>query len=220
MSLLSFETGNIYNGDCLDIIKKWPDNCVDLVITDPPYGMNYHSNHYKDGNVHKPILGDDCFPIDTIKECFRIARCAVLSFCRWNNLKDIPPPKSFIVWAKNNWTAGDLEHEYGRSWEGIAFWPMEGHQFNLKRPSDLYDFRKIPSSSLNHPTEKPISIMSRLIDANVGDIILDPYCGSGSTLVAAERLGRKWVGIEIDKDYCAVAERRISDERSQLRMFP
>lgn len=212
------ELNKIYVGDCLEIMRGWPDKCVDLVVTDPPYGMNYHSNHYKDGNPFEPLTGDGAYPLEALSEAFRLASKAVFSFCRWNNLADIPKPKSFIVWAKNNWTSGDLEHEYGRAWEGIAFWPQSNHSFRGGRPSDVYDLRRVPPTALNHPTEKPVSIMERILDSNAGDIILDPFCGSGTTLVAAERLGRNWIGIEINPDYAAIAEKRIAAERAQLKL--
>src|SRR5580692_7605636 len=102
------ELNKIYTGDCLSIMKEWPDQCFDMVVMDPPYGMNYQSNHYKDGNPFEPIVGDGQYPLEALQQAFRLARNAVFTFCRWNNLKELPAPKSFIVWAKNNWTAGDL----------------------------------------------------------------------------------------------------------------
>lgn len=137
---------------------------------------------------------------------------------RWNNLSQVPTPKSFIAWIKNNWTAGDLEHEYGRQWEGCAFWPQEEHRF-ITRPADVIDARRIPPGDIVHPTEKPIAVIYQIIAANAGAIILDPFCGSGTTLVAAERLGRKWIGIELDQKYVAIAQSRIDAELAQGKLF-
>jgi len=211
------ELNKIYTGDCLEIMRSWPDKCVDLTVTDSPYGMNYLSNRYKNGNPFGSVLGDDGFPILALQEMFRLSRCAVFCFCRWDNLPDIPKPKSFIAWIKNNWTAGDLEHEYGRQWEACAFYPQEEHEF-ISRPPDVLDFRKIPSTSLLHPTEKPVALMSCLIEKNKGDIILDPFCGTGSTLLAADLLGRKWIGIDIVPGYVKIAQDRIEKERNQLKL--
>lgn len=212
------ELNKIYQGDCLEIMRTWPDKCVDLVLTDPPYGMSYFSNHYKNGNPHKKIQNDDKFPIDALVQMFRIARNAVFCFCRWDNLYELPKPKSLLVWAKNNWTAGDLEHEYGRQWEACAFYPQDDHCF-IGRPSDILDFRRIPSVSLLHPTEKPVSLMSCLIQKNLGQIICDPFCGSGSTLVAAVKENRAFIGIEIDQKYCTIAQSRIDAEMAQGKLF-
>ena len=63
-----------------------------------------------------------------------------------------------------------------------------------------------------HPTEKPVSVISRLIQANVGDLILDPFLGSGTTAVACKELGRKFIGIEINPKYCEIAQRRLAQE--------
>lgn len=212
------ETNKIYTGDCLEIMKSWPDKCFDMVVMDPPYGMNYVSNYYKDGNPFTPIAGDSAYPLEALQEAFRLARNAVFTFCRWNNLKELPSPKSFIVWAKNNWTAGDLEHEFGRAWEGIAFYPLEGHSWRHGRPSDVYDLRRVPPTALEHPTEKPVSILDRLIDSTEGDSVLDPFCGTGPLWVAAYRLGISFTGIEINPDYVKVAEARIARERAQLKL--
>ena len=196
-------------GDCLEVMKDMQDNCVDLVLTDPPYGMNYHSGRYQFGNPHLSIHGDDRYATEGVAECIRLARKAVYAFCRWDNIQDLPEkPKSFIVWKKNNWTAGDLEHAHGRMWEGIAFWPQSGHHFNFRLP-DVLECSKIPASDLKHPTEKPLDLLLHILEANVGDTILDPFCGSGTTCVAAKILGRNYIGIDISEKYCEIARQRL-----------
>src|SRR6187549_783433 len=104
-------------------MRSMPDKCVDLTITDPPYGMNYLSNKHKGGNPFGKIHGDDRFPTEALQEMFRITRKAVFAFMRWDNLTEVPKPKSLIVWAKGGNGMGDLEHEYGRIWEACAFYP-------------------------------------------------------------------------------------------------
>ena len=131
---------------------------------------------------------------------------------------DIPKPKSFIVWAKNNMTMGDLEHEYGRSWEGCAFYPMEGHRFN-RRPPDIVDCRKVPSGTMVHPTQKPVPLIESLLIDNAGDVVLDPFCGSGTTLVAAARCNRSYIGIEMDEAYHKIAAERVALDTAQGKMF-
>ena len=216
-----FETklGKLYNADCLDVMRDMPDKSVDLVLTDPPYGMDYQSNHYKDKNPFDKIEGDNQYPVDTIKECLRIANNAVFAFCRWDNLKELPKPKSFIVWMKNNWTAGDLQHEYARQWEGIAYWNLEGHKFLAGRPQDIIDMRRTPPTQLRHPTQKPVGLINKLLEQNNGDLILDPFLGSGTTAVACEKLGRRWIGIEISEKYCEIAAKRIKSEADQMKLF-
>lgn len=82
----------LHNGDCRPYMKAMPDKSVDVIVTDPPYGMNYLSNHYKGENPFQAIAGDDRYPAELIPEFQRIARKAVFAFCRWDNLSEVPPP--------------------------------------------------------------------------------------------------------------------------------
>jgi len=211
------DLGVLYHGDCLEILPLIDK--VDLVLTDPPYGMEYHSNYYKDGNPFDKIEGDNKYPT-IIKILVSMANKAVFCFCRWDNIYDLPKPKSFIVWHKNNWSAGDLQHEFGRMWEGILFYPCEKHKFN-KRKADVIKCDRIASSDLKHPTQKPVGLLNELIRNNSikNDVILDPYAGSGTTAVACEKLNRKWIGIEISEKYCEIAKQRIKNEADQFKLL-
>lgn len=195
----------IYHGDCHEILHQLKN--VDLVLTDPPYGMDYQSNYRF--NKHEKIFGDSAFPIDLILSIIDKADRAAYIFCRWDNLVSMPKPKSVLVWVKNNWTAGDLKHEHGRQWEACCFYPKNDHEF-IKRISDVI----ICDRTLNnlHPTEKPEQLMSRIISSNVCESILDPFMGSGTVLRAAKDLGKKCIGIEIDEKYCEIAAKRMSQE--------
>jgi site-specific DNA-methyltransferase (adenine-specific) len=201
-------------------MKSLPDKVFDLIVTDPPYGMNYLSNHYKSKNPFGEIIGDDKYPVELIPEFQRLARKAVFAFCRWDNLSEVPPPKSFIVWVKNNWTAGDLKHAYGRMWEGILFYPLDEHKFNT-RPPDVFDSRRIPQKDLVHPTQKPVALIKWLIEANANqnEVVFDPFMGVGTTGVAALELGLSFVGCEIDTEYFEIAEKRITQASLQQGLF-
>jgi site-specific DNA-methyltransferase (adenine-specific) len=106
---------------------------------------------------------------------------------------------------------GDLEHEFGRRWEGCAFYPGPQHRF-LKRPADLIIANRVGPMSLVHPNEKPVEALTPLIDCHPGETILDPFMGSGTTLRAAKDLGRKAIGIEIEEKYCEIAAKRLRQE--------
>lgn len=195
----------IIQGDCLEVMKTFADKSFDLVLTDPPYGMEFQSGHrFK---KHDKIHGDDAFPLDALQECLRIARKGVYVCCRWDNLAELPKPKSVLAWVKNNWSMGDLEHEHGRQWEAIAFYPKEEDQFLKRIPDVIYAQR---TGNIFHPTEKPTELFKQLIAANEGDTILDPFMGSGTTLVAAKYLNRNATGIEISEKYCEVARKRLA----------
>ena len=100
------EINKVIQGDSFELIKEMKDKSVDITITDPPYGINFQSNYRKE--KHKKIINDNDFPMKMLGEIFRVTKKAVYVFCRWDNLKDLPTPKSVIVWVKNNHTMGDL----------------------------------------------------------------------------------------------------------------
>ena len=193
----------IYHADCRDILPKIPK--VDLVLTDPPYGIEFRSNSRL--QCHDPITGDTSLPITEIKLAIELATHAAYVFCRWDNLSSMPAPRSVVAWVKNNWSMGDLEHEHGRQWEAICFYPRRHHAF-VKRLPDVIVANRTGNGL--HPTEKPLSVLAKLIAANEGQTILDPFMGSGTTLRAAKDLGRYAIGIEIEERYCEIAAKRMA----------
>jgi len=195
----------IYHGDCRDILPTLGP--VDLVLTDPPYGIDYQSAWRTDWNRKDKIQGDWEFPLwlfDVLKPSV-----AMFVFCRWDILPILPTPKSFIVWDKGNHSMGDLRHEFGRQWEGIAFYPGPHHVFRY-RPKDLIYAMRVAPDQLIHPNEKPAGILRPLIDCHNAQTILDPFMGSGTTLRAAKDLGRRAIGVEVEERYCEIAARRMS----------
>lgn len=94
---------------------------------------------------------------------------------------------------------------------GSGFYPGPMHEFK-RRPCDLIIANRINPVSLLHPNEKPVEAFTPLIDCHIGETILDPFMGSGTTLRAAKDLGRKAIGIEIDERYCEIAARRMAQE--------
>jgi len=196
----------IYNVDCREILPHLPQ--VDLVLTDPPYGIDYQSAWRTEWQRKDKIAGDNEFPLWIFDLCN--PSVAMFVWCRWDILPKLPTPKSFIVWDKLVHGMGDLEHEFGRRWEGCAFYPGGKHRF-IKRPVDVITAQRIQPDKLTHPNEKPIGAISPLIQAHEGNV-LDPFMGSGTTLVAAKELGRKAIGIEIEEKYCEIAAKRLAQE--------
>lgn len=199
----------ILHSDCREILPQLDK--VDLVLTDPPYGMNFQSNYRHE--KHMPIAGDGELPVVLINEVISKAIRAAYVFCRWDNLGEMPKPRSVMAWVKNNWSMGDLKHEHGRQWESICFYPLDGHEFVRRIPDVIVCDR---TGNDLHPTQKPVSLMLTLINANRGETILDPFMGSGTTLVAAKMLDRKCIGIELEEKYCEIAARRLEDTTPSL----
>jgi len=195
----------LINADCRDILPLLPK--VDLVLTDPPYGIMFRSKHRK--IKHLKIEGDKRLPLDLIEIASGLATRAVYVFCRWDRIELLPKPKSVIAWVKNNWSAGDLKHEHGRQWEVCCFYPKEHHEFIERIPDVIHADR---TGNGLHPTEKPVELLGKIIGCNVGDLILDPFAGVCTTGVAAKQLGRRCILIEMEERYAEIGAKRLSQE--------
>jgi len=197
----------IYHGDCLEMASLL--NRINLMVTDPPYGMEFRSN-YRTIKYDK-IHGDSAFPLEAIEKFKTLATHGAYVFCRWDNLYEIPKPKSVIAWIKNNWSMGDLQHEHGRQWEACCFYPNKEHKFYERIP----DVIRCPRTENElHPTQKPVSVIRRIIESNYGETIFDPFMGSGTTLVACKEINRN--GIEINEKYCEIAKKRLKATTKSL----
>jgi site-specific DNA-methyltransferase (adenine-specific) len=195
----------IYHADCLELL---PELEADALITDPPYGYNYSSGMQgKFKNTEIP--NDDSTQVrDCVMELWKDQPAFI-----FGNLKSIPPGyRTAIVWDKGLAVGmGDLSIPFKPNWELIFVF---GKGFIGTRDSGVLTGHTVVSWSSKgrrkHPNEKPVSLMKYLISKCPIDwIILDPFLGSGSTLVAARQLGRKAIGIEIDESYCEIAARRL-----------
>lgn len=199
--------------DCIDGLKMLPDNSVDLVLTDPPYGINYYSNYYKNKNPHKPIINDHILfiPIDELWRVLKSTGCMFIFYSHKNPLIDVRV-KNIIIWVKNDWSAGDLYADFGNQYELIAYIPKKDFKLHSKRYSNVWNFDRVTSDKLIHPTQKPESLIRRLIKTatNQNDLVLDCFMGSGTTAVACKQLSRNFIGFEIDSQYCKIANERLS----------
>lgn len=184
-----------------------PPGCVDLVVTDPPYGMEFVSNAR--AVKYDAIEGDERLPIEVIQELIGIPRLASYFYCRWDNLwehETLPKPKSVITWAKYGNGMGDLQHEHGRATEIALFYPGTEHVFK-KRPSDIIDGRR--TGNVVHPTQKPHELIIQMLKWYDFETVLDPYMGSGTTGIAAKSLGKHFLGFEKVEEYQKLATTRI-----------
>tara|TARA_R110000868_G_scaffold411297_1_gene702890 strand:- start:48 stop:716 length:669 start_codon:yes stop_codon:yes gene_type:complete len=201
----------LYLGDCREIVPTL--GSIDAVVTDPPFGMAYQSARRSDR--HEKINGDD--EAGLLLWATNLApKHSSYIFCRWDNLRELPAPKSAITWIKNNWTSGDLEHAHARQTELILFYPGPSHKWTRGRPTDIISCPK--EFSDDHPTEKPRQLLERIVEWTDG-IVIDPFMGSGSTGAAASRLGRKFIGIEINEKFFNLSCRRIEEATKQQDMF-
>lgn len=213
----------LYCGDCLDVLPWLVAGSVDLVLTDPPYNLRAEDIAL-DGRA--PMLRDfgewdeDWSPAPHMQAWHRVLRVggSVLVFTSDRLLSDYRrgpfKPRGTVVWQKEN-PAPHPRPAYVQATEWIAWlqkegaaatWNAGGYTLNIER-----DAAPSGVERTTHPTQKPIDLTRRLIQrhSNVGDTVLDPFAGSGTTLRAAKDLGRRAIGIEINPDYCAIAVERL-----------
>ena len=212
MSVLSPFLNQLLHGDCLSLLPRLPSASIDLVVTDPPYLVNYRSRDGRSilGDVHADWLAP------SFAELHRVLR-----------------PHSFCV-SFYGWQAADI---FLQAWRKAGFRPV-GHftfvkgynsrqGYTAARHESAYLLAKgkpsypktaprdvLPwqyTGNTLHPTQKPVTALQPLIGAYsaIGDIVLDPFAGSGSTAIAARNMGRSFIAIEKDPRYHRSAQQRL-----------
>lgn len=202
-------------GDCREIMPTLGK--VDAVVTDPPYGISHSSKSRRLLAGHTQIVGDG----DTCARDQVLAPYAnVAAFGTWKT-SPLPGTKGALVWDKGPaFGMGDLRFPWEGSWELIY---VRGKLWSGARDEGVLRGHiqvSWESHGRAHPHQKPISLMEALVAKLPSDAaVLDPFMGSGTTGVACARLGRRFIGIEIEPRYFDVACRRIEAEYAQPRMF-
>lgn len=220
------ELNRIYQRECIDGMRMVPDKSVDLVVTDPPYLMNYRSNRRVASDKFKHIANDvDSHELiaDYFAECYRILKddTAIYAFCSWHHVDFFKTEferhfklKNIIVWNKNNHGSGDLKGAYAPKHEFVLYGHKGRSLFREKRIPDVIDCAKIPSVKLTHPTEKPTDLLDLFIrnSSDVDDVVFDGFAGTGSTLISAVRNNRNFIGFELESEYVMEANKRLDNE--------
>lgn len=226
----------ILRADSRDVLKKFPDNSIDLILTDPPYNLGQHST----GNIQlsgRSAMNNDVAEWDMVDfnpeewadEFIRILKPTGNLFIftsynqlgRWYNCLDHRfDTSNFMIWHKTNPAPKIFKAGFLNSCEMIFTCWNKKHTWNFISQSEMHNFIESPIcmrperlSCPKHPAQKPVSILKKLIKiaSNEGDIIFDPFMGVGSTGVAALQLNRKFIGVEIDTSYFYAAQERITN---------
>lgn len=224
----------VVNGNCFDYLSQIPDNSIDLILTDPPYNIAQYST----GNIDLPgrsALNNDLAewdltpinPSDLLTDFKRIIKPDGNIFVftsynligKWHETFDSEfDTFQFFVWHKTNPAPKIFKNGFLNSCEMIACMWNKGHKWNFSNQRDMHNFFESPIcmkperlSDPKHPAQKPVKLLEHIISiaSNENDVVFDPFMGVGSTGVAALRNNRKFIGIEIEKDYFVAAERRL-----------
>lgn len=220
-------------GDCLDKMATIPDKSIDLVVTDCPYkvvqggrtgpktpqGGIFKSHHdgFKQGSVfqHNTIKFDEWLPaiyriLKPDSHCYILVNGRNLSKLEADAIKVGFAHQNLLVWNKGNVTPNRY---YMQKAEFILFL-KKGKSKSIKNMGDsnIFEIPNIIGTKV-HPTEKPVPLLEKLIanSSNEGDVVIDPFMGSGSTGVACKNLNRNFIGIELDEKYFEIAQERLLD---------
>ncbi len=209
--------------DCMSLLPLLPAASIDLVITDPPYGIRYETRATAGRPLHRRRLANDRAPfIWFLGECFRLLhRCgAVLCFCRWDVQTAFQDAlsiagfrlRSQVIWDRGVHGMGDCSSQFAPRHDVLWFATKGNYQFPGRRPVSVLRAMRPSWRSATHPTEKPVDLLRQLVSAlaRPEDVILDPFTGSGSTGVAALERGCRFIGLEIEAAHCRTAHRRLS----------
>lgn len=197
----------IYHGDSLElfqkILAKYPIKCL---VTDPPYGFYHYSK--RNGKFHRqPIANDeDTSARDII---LNLSKRVGLMWAVFGNLKSILTGyKGVLVWDKGERAGmGDFYFPWKPNFELIF---IGGQGWIGKRTSSVLQINSV-NDGTRHPNEKPVHLLKEIIKKIPSDyIIIDPFMGSGTTLVAAQELGRNCIGIELEEKYCEMTMKRLA----------
>jgi DNA modification methylase len=194
-------------GDCLEVMKELEP--VEAVVTDPPYGI---ADKWTGGSGHgwgkakaqtEKRNKWDSEPLG-LSECEQIIAAARKVIIWGGNYFPLPPSRCWLVWNKPE--------------RGFTLAEAELAWTNIDSVVRVIDAPRSEPDRI-HPTQKPISVMSFSIEKSKAETILDPFMGSGTTLVACAKLGRKGIGIELDPDYFDIACKRVEEAYAQPDLF-
>ena len=223
----------VYNMDCLEGLKNIQNNEI-VIVTDPPYNVNYHYDEYKDNKTEEEYL-------KILGNVFKQRKCVIIHYPETLYKISVSmgvAPMRVVSWCYNSNTP--------RQHRDIAFFGINPDFTKVSQPyknlndkriqerikegksCKMYDWfteeqiKNVEKSrlSINHPCVIPLSVMDRIIKLLPQNLIIcDPFCGSGTTLIAAKKNKRNFIGFEISKNYFELAKRRLSEETSQLSLF-
>lgn len=235
MRLGKFEIDNIYWGDALQLIKEIPDNSIDLIVTDPPFAIDFKAKRNNYHRKEERVLEGYCeipkdkyyeFSCSWLKEAYRILKDtgSLYLFSGWTNLKDILnalEETKFIIINHIIWKyqfGVYTKRKFVTSHYHILFACKNEKKYKFNKiehyPEDVWIInREYWTNKIKTPTKLPLEIIKKILlfSSDEGDIVLDPFIGSGQVAIACKMLNRHFLGFEIVKEYYEFAKKRIKE---------
>jgi DNA modification methylase len=209
----------VYNIDCIEYMKTMKDNSVDLVVTDIPYGeVNRKSSGLR--NLEKGKADIVTFSIDSLLDNLcRITKGSMYIFCGMEQVSIIRKlmvehkmSTRLCIWEKSNPSPMNGDKIWLSGIECCVYGKFPKAAFNEHCKNTVFRFPC--GRNKLHPTQKPLELIKKLVlaSSNRGDLVFDGFAGSGTTGVACKKLGRRFIGCELDENYCKIANDRIDEE--------
>lgn len=206
----------LFLGDSREVLAQCGKFNADALVSDPPYGIGYEASRYQNASFDGVIKGDS----EEFDPPHLVALALPTILWGGNNFAHRLPPGGWLCWDKRVSEAADriLGSPFEMAWCSLR------SKFKMIRclhggvvNADGYGIKRV------HPTQKPIRVMewclTDVLRLKADSVVLDPYCGSGTTGVACIRTGHRFIGVEIEEKYCKAAVKRMEQELSQLRLF-
>jgi site-specific DNA-methyltransferase (adenine-specific) len=195
----------LIQADCLEILKALPDKSIDLLCTDPPYGIGIAKSGVIGDGRYTPKNWDAAIPTaEHFRQMLRVSKQQII----WGGnyfAHLLPASRCWLAW----WKKDGLPR--------LTFADCELAWTSFRQPAQVYNcrwhglIRDSKECKVGHPTQKALQVMKWCIRefSREGDLVLDPFAGSGTTLIAASQLGRQFLGIERDGEYLEIANQRL-----------
>jgi site-specific DNA-methyltransferase (adenine-specific) len=206
----------IYHGRCEDVLLSL---AVDVTITDPPYAERTHVGARSGNAVDEKLIHFDSITDEALvaiaRQLVGVTKRWVLMTCDWQHAVRLEECGDLVrlgVWIKPNGAPQFTGDRPGTGWEAVALLHRGGRkEWNGGGHHAVWH---CPIVQGQHPTEKPLALVKQWVSlfSQPGELILDPFMGSGTTLRAAKDLGRRAIGVEIEERYCEIAAKRLSQQ--------
>jgi len=235
-----FKLDDIYCGDSLDLMKKLPPDAIDLIVTDPPFAIDFKAKRNNYNRTQERVLeGYNEIPkekyyefsVEWMKEAYRILKKtgSMYVFSGWTNLKDILNALDDVGFITINHLIWKYQfgvftkRKYVTSHYHILFVVKDEKKYKFNKiehyPEDVWIInREYWTGKTKTPTKLPVELVKKILlfSSDEGDIVLDPFIGSGTVAVVAKMLGRHFLGFEIVPEYCKFAKHRLSNIQMSL----
>lgn len=233
---MEMEKDIIYNQDCMQVLSSLPNESIDLIVTDPPYELQQHNGAGAFGRKNREYhQGIDHLQSgvsnEVLEECLRVCKHPnMYVFCSKDQLPQLlgfalshKLKYDLLTWHKTN-PVPTCNNKYLSDTEYIVFMRNGANlygTYETKRKYFITQTNTADKKAFGHPTPKPVPIIKTLIENSTqsGDLVLDPYMGSGTTAIACIRSKRHYLGCEIDPKYYKVSLDRIEQEKRTLTLF-